>query len=94
MRLNLNNAFPQQDAMPSELLPLELLDRNTWADIAEVTGEQHWVSRLAELGLRIGCRLRMLQPGTPCLLQIGECRLCLRGELAAQILVRPVAASA
>ena len=45
-----------------------------------------------ELGLRIGCRLRMLQPGSPCMLQVGECRLCLGGEVAAQILVRPIAA--
>jgi ferrous iron transport protein A len=76
--------------MPTELLPLELLGRNVWAEVAEVTGEQRWVSRLAELGLRIGCRLRMLQPGSPCLLQVGECRLCLRGEFASQIMVRPV----
>jgi ferrous iron transport protein A len=76
--------------MPTELLPLEMLSRNAWADVAEVTGEQRWVSRLAELGLRIGCRLRMLQPGSPCLLQVGECRLCLRGEFASQIMVRPV----
>jgi ferrous iron transport protein A len=76
--------------MPTELLPLEFLGRNAWADVAEVTGEQRWVSRLAELGLCIGCRLRMLQPGSPCLLQVGECRLCLRGEFASQILVRPV----
>jgi hypothetical protein len=31
-----------------------------------------------------------LQPGSPCLLQVGECRLCLRGEVGAQILVRPI----
>ncbi len=80
--------------MHHDLLPLELLDRDAWADVAEVTGEHQWVSRLAELGLRIGCRLRVLQPGSPCLLQVGECRLCLRGDWAAQILVRPIAASA
>jgi ferrous iron transport protein A len=80
--------------MPTDLLPLELLDRDAWALVAEVTGEHHWVSRLAELGLRTGCRLRVLQPGSPCLLQVGECRLCLRADLAGQILVRPLAASA
>jgi Fe2+ transport system protein FeoA len=79
--------------VPHDLLPLELLDRDAWADVADVSGEQQWINRLAELGLRIGCRLRMLQCGSPCLLQVGECRLCLRGELAAQILVRPVAAA-
>jgi Fe2+ transport system protein FeoA len=73
------------------LLPLELLRPGEWADVAEVTGEPSWVGRLAELGVRAGSRLRMLQAGIPCLLQIGGCRLSLRGEQAAQILVRPLA---
>lgn len=73
------------------LLPLELLRPGEWAEVAEVTGEPSWVGRLAELGLRAGGRLRMLQAGWPCLLQIGGSRLSLRGEQAAQILVRPVA---
>lgn len=73
------------------LLPLELLRPGEWADVAEVTGEPTWVSRLAELGLRTGSRLRLLQAGWPCLLQIGCSRLSLRGEQGSQILVRPVA---
>ena len=76
--------------MPTDLLPLELLHAGEWADVADVTGEPGWVSRLAELGVRIGCRLRVLQPGSPCLLQIGESRLILRGDGTTQILVRPV----
>lgn len=74
-----------------DLLPLELLRPGEWADVAEVSGEATWVSRLAELGLRAGSRLRLLQAGWPCLLQIGGSRLSLRGELGTQILVRPVA---
>jgi Fe2+ transport system protein FeoA len=77
--------------MPTELLPLELLGAGMWAEVEDVSGEPGWVSRLAELGVRIGCRLHVLQPGTPCLLQVGESRLSLRGDDAAQILVRPVA---
>jgi len=73
------------------LLPLEYLRAGEWADVAEVTGEPTWVSRLAELGLRTGSRLRLLQPGWPCLLLIGGSRLSLRGEQGTQILVRPVA---
>jgi Fe2+ transport system protein FeoA len=73
------------------LLPVELLRPGEWADVAEVTGEPSWVGRLAELGVRTGSRLRMLQAGWPCLLQIGGSRLSLRGEQGAQILVRPVA---
>jgi Fe2+ transport system protein FeoA len=72
------------------LLPLEYLRRGEWADVAEVTGDPGWVGRLAELGLRTGCRLLLLQPGWPCLLQIGGSRLSLRGNEGTQILVRPV----
>jgi ferrous iron transport protein A len=71
-------------------MPLEHLHAGEWADVADVTGEAGWVTRLAEMGVRIGCRLLVLQPGSPCLLQIGESRLSLRGDLATQILVRPV----
>jgi Fe2+ transport system protein FeoA len=77
--------------MPNDLLPLEFLHTGAWADIADVTGEPGWVSRLAEMGVRIGGRLHVLQAGSPCLLQIGESRLSLRGDVAMQILVRPVA---
>jgi Fe2+ transport system protein FeoA len=73
------------------ILPLELLRPGQWADVTEVTGEPSWVGRLAELGVQAGSRLRLLQAGWPCLLQIGGSRLSLRGEVGAQILVRPVA---
>ena len=74
-------------------MPLELLNTGDWADVEHVTGEAGWVSRLAEMGVRIGSRLLVLQAGSPCLLQVGESRLSLRGDLAMQILVRPVASS-
>jgi ferrous iron transport protein A len=77
--------------MEKGLLPLDLLSSGEWADVAEVTGEANWVCRMAELGVRTGCRLCMLRPGSPCLLQVGDCRLSLRGDCTMQILVRPVA---
>jgi Fe2+ transport system protein FeoA len=73
------------------LLPLELLCSGEWADVAEVTGDPALVGRMAELGVRSGSRLQVLQPGSPCLLQVGGCRLSLRTDLATQVLVRPVA---
>jgi ferrous iron transport protein A len=80
--------------VPSDsLLPLEMLQAGEWADVEDVAGEPEWVGRMAELGVRNGCRLQVLQPGSPCLLQVGGCRLCLRGECLMQILVRPVAAA-
>lgn len=71
------------------LMPLDCLRRDECAEVAEVSGEPNWVCRLAELGLRVGCRLRMLQPGCPCLVQVEGGRLSLRSE-GLQILVRPV----
>ena len=75
----------------STLLPLEYLGPGECGDIAHVDGEPAWVGRMAELGVRVGCRLRVLQPGSPCLLDVGGCRLCLRGESLMRIFVQPVA---
>lgn len=74
------------------LLPLHTLNAGEWAEIAEVSGDPAWVGRLGELGLRAGCRLQVLQPGSPCLLQVSDCKLCLRGSDCTTILVRPVPA--
>jgi ferrous iron transport protein A len=78
---------------PEPLLPLEYLNAGEWADVAELSGDPGWVSRLAELGLQAGSRLRMVRPGRPCLLQVGNTRLSLRGDWAMQILVRRAGAS-
>lgn len=78
--------------LPDCLLPLELLRTGEWADVAEVSGDPGWVGRMAELGLRTGSRLQVVQQGSPCLLNVGGCRLCLRGDACSRILVRPLAA--
>jgi ferrous iron transport protein A len=73
------------------LLPLEMLRSGEWADVAEVSGDAGWVCRLAELGIRTGSRVHVVQDGTPCMLNIEGCRLCLRGDACSKILVRPLA---
>ncbi len=73
-----------------DLLPLDLVPSGQWADVASVSGEPSWVGRLAELGVRAGSRLRVLQGGTPCLLQVGGSRLSLRGDAGMKIFVRPL----
>jgi Fe2+ transport system protein FeoA len=78
--------------MIESLLPLELVPSGNWADVEEVSGEPGWVGRLAELGVRVGSRLRVLRQGRPCLLQIGGARLSLRDDSGSLILVRPVPA--
>ena len=49
------------------MLPLEMLRSGEWAEVTEVHGESSWVCRMAELGVRTGCRLQMLQGGCPCM---------------------------
>jgi len=73
------------------LLPLECLRPGECAEVADVSGEAGWVCRLAELGVRVGCRLQVLRGGSPCLIQVEGSRLSLRGDHAMQILVRPLA---
>jgi ferrous iron transport protein A len=75
---------------PDRVLPLEMMHAGEWADIEDVSGQPDWVGRMAELGVRAGCRVQVLQPGSPCLLQVGGCKLCLRGDCLMRILVRPV----
>lgn len=71
------------------LLPLESLRPGEWAEVCDVAGEPGWVRRLAEMGVRVGCRVRMLRGGSPCLIQVGEGRLSLRGDHTWQVFVRP-----
>lgn len=72
------------------LLPLDMLRAGEVGEVEEVSGQAVWVGRLAELGIRQGSRVRVVQPGSPCLLDINGCKLCLRGGECSQILVRPV----
>jgi len=76
--------------VPERILPLDMLRCGDQADVTEVYGEPGLIGRMAELGLRVGSRLRVLCSGSPCLLQIGDSRLSLRTETAFQVLVRPV----
>lgn len=76
-----------------ESLPLDFLQPGEWGEVAEVSGEPYWVCRMAELGLRVGERLRMIRPGSPCMVQVHNCRLSLRGDACSKIMVRPVVAA-
>jgi ferrous iron transport protein A len=74
---------------PDLIVPLEALRPGEWAEIFDVCGEPAVVGRMAELGLRAGCRVQVLRAGSPCLVQVGGGRLSLRGEQG-MVLVRPV----
>jgi Fe2+ transport system protein FeoA len=76
------------------LIPLDMMRAGEWGDVADVSGEPGWVGRLAELGIRPGCRVQVVQPGSPCLLSISGCKLCLRPTECSQILVTPLSGTA
>ncbi|HQR43450.1 MAG TPA: ferrous iron transport protein A [Gemmatales bacterium] len=72
------------------MLPLECLQSNEHAEVAEVVGDPSWVARMADLGVQHGAQLRMVAPGSPCLFQLGQCQLCLRTDPKNCIYVRPL----
>ena len=74
------------------MLPLDCLRAGESADVVDICGEDTWVCRMAELGLRAGSRVQMLRAGSTCMLQVGGCKLCLRGDASSQIMVQPLAA--
>ena len=76
------------------MLPLECLQCNEKAEVADVVGDPNWVARMADLGLQNGAQLRMVAPGSPCLFELGQCRLCLRTDPSNCIYVRPLDESA
>ncbi|MCS7022157.1 MAG: ferrous iron transport protein A [Gemmataceae bacterium] len=72
------------------VLPLDMLRTGDWGEVTEVAAPSTIAQRLAELGVRTGSRIRVLQAGTPCLLDVGGCKLCLRADDCSQIYVRVV----
>lgn len=70
-----------------DLLPLEMLHANEVGQVVELLGNEAQVHRLAEIGLRIGAQVRMVRPGSPCLLAIDGKRLSVRLNLDLIVLV-------
>lgn len=60
------------------LLPLNVLKASEEAHIAELHGDEQQIHRLAEMGLNVGAAVRMVRPGSPCLLAVEGKRLSIR----------------
>jgi len=72
-------------------LPVFALTHDEEAEVQGIAAEGALQSRLQELGIVPGQRVRMLQTGSPCILLVaGRTRLCLRSEEADAVLVRLV----
>lgn len=70
-----------------DVIPLDLLTAGETGCVMEISGQETFVSRLEEMGLRAGAEIKMLQPGQPCIIALENHRLSFRGEEAAQVLV-------
>ena len=69
------------------LIPLELLSAGEEGRIHNLEGSPDFVHRLEEMGLRVGATVRMVQPGSPCILAIGHHRFSVRIDDTATVLV-------
>ncbi len=74
---------------PVLVVPLEVMRAGEIGVVADLDGPESAINRLRELGLRVGEQVRMIRPGPPHLVQLGETRLCLRHESDVMVLVGP-----
>lgn len=72
-----------------DLTLLTMLPAGVSAVVEAVMGGGDLAHRLREMGLRVGAKVQMLQPGNPCLVRLGEQRLGLRSAELCGVLVRP-----
>lgn len=69
---------PFQSLPPMQLIPLDFLEPGESAEIFGVDGGEDQIHRLAELGIRQGAQVHMVQPGLPCILKVNDQRFTLR----------------
>lgn len=69
------------------IVPLDLMAAGEVGHVVQVDGSPDVVHRLAEMGLREQARVLMIQPGSPCIVAVGDHRLSLRTDDEAEILV-------
>ncbi len=73
-----------------DVVPLDCLHAGETGRIADVEGCVETVTRLAEIGLRNGALIRMVQPGSPCILALDNQRLSFRPEECTHVFVEVV----
>jgi ferrous iron transport protein A len=72
-----------------EFLPITLLAAGQVAEIRQLIGPPEHVRRFEELGLRVGVRIEIVRAGSPCIIRVGDSRLCFREDAHVQVLVAP-----
>ena len=72
-----------------DVIPLQLLAPGQSALVDQVCGCAEQVRRLAELGVRGGVEIEMVQSGSPCIIRLAGSKLCFRDSDVLSVLVRP-----
>lgn len=75
-----------------DCIPLHYLAPGQCGCIDQLMGCPEEIQRLEELGLRCGCVVEMIQPGSPCIIRLEGSKLCFRDCDVFSVLVRPGAA--
>ncbi|MDG3002733.1 FeoA family protein [Paludisphaera mucosa] len=81
-------ALAGQGEETGEMVPLGLLRAGQSGSVGEVVGNLELVHRLREMGLYHGATVRMIRPGSPCIIGLEGQRLGFRGDDLARVLVR------
>jgi Fe2+ transport system protein FeoA len=71
-----------------DLLPLQMLPAGSCGQIGQLLGSADEVQRLQELGMRVGSQVEMIQGGSPCIVKLGNTKLCFRDNEAFGVLVQ------
>ena len=71
-----------------EMVPLSVLRAGETGRVGGVLGNVELVHRLREMGLIDGVKVRMIRPGSPCIIGLAGQRLGFRGNDLAHVLVR------
>jgi ferrous iron transport protein A len=72
-----------------ELLPITRLAAGQVAEVQQLIGPPESIHRFEELGLRAGARIEIVRAGSPCIIRVGDSRLCIREDAQVRVLVAP-----
>lgn len=78
----------EQDSKMADVMPLKFVRSGIEAEIDEVCGDSEQVQRLQELGFCRGCKLKVLQQGSPCIVRFCGAKWCLRENDSANVFVK------
>ncbi len=77
-------------AVAAESIPVSMLRRGERSRVTLLVGRGDSCHRLREMGLRPGTEIEMIRAGAPCIVRIGESRLCFRaGDECGVLVERP-----